>query len=87
MNNKTFCDIFVNVEYRKLGYAFAAKNMLYNSTHETQIYSWVDKNNIASIKLQNKMGCSIVKEQDEKYLFKWDRFSNVSQKNNLAVDK
>jgi len=70
-DGKAFFDIFISPEYRRKGYAFESKKLLIKHSGLTDIYSWVDKKNLASINLQYKMGCVLLEETDDKLLFVW----------------
>ena len=70
-DGKAFSDIFIITEHRRKGYALQAKKLLFKQCGLTEIYSWVDKKNLASINLQYKMGYVLVEETDDKFLFIW----------------
>jgi RimJ/RimL family protein N-acetyltransferase len=68
---KPFSDIFIKEEHRRKGYALQAKKKLIEKYKIEEVYSWVDKKNLASINLQYKMGCTVIEETDDKLLFVW----------------
>lgn len=68
---KAFSDIHINESHRRKGYALKAKQELFNKSGLKEIYSWVNKDNVASCKLQDKMGCKLLSSTDDKYLFVW----------------
>ena len=68
-DDKPFIDIFIKPEYRRMGYALEAKRLLYSRLQLKEIYAYVNKDNIASIKLQEKSGFRLIGEEDDKFLF------------------
>ena len=70
-DDKPFSDIFIKPEYRRMGYALEAKKLLRSRVTLPKIFSYVDKDNVPSIRLQEKMGCTLIGEEDGKFLFTW----------------
>jgi RimJ/RimL family protein N-acetyltransferase len=73
IQNKACFDTYILPKYRRKGYALQAKKSLIKHSDLQKIYSYVDKNNIASINLQFKMGSKIIEKIGDKFLFVWEK--------------
>jgi len=73
INGKPFSNIFIKSEFRRKGYALEAKKILFANSGLKEIFSYVNKDNKASIKLQYSMNCRLVKEVCDKLLFVWEQ--------------